>query len=302
VSSYLCLDRDSTIDDVADFVVEYINSDILGLIAIQHLIIADQSRHGVLDFSCMKLAELHSQAVDYPKCGIPVLISEVPHFLFPAKPDWKAGETGDANTGDYYESRRAVGYLYRAITLPDIPDLTTASKHNEAFSMEDPITTILKAKVAPYIADLAVYPQMSKLFESYVYELQRVCTLHAIDDNVPLSELEVVVGTILAKCPQHRRRKDLAARMHLHTDQLVSGVEAELLMADPASPRQSLSRAWQAWQYATELGDAFGARSFGLIALDGIFKALGKVEAQTQPLADLLSPAFLAGLAHADAD
>lgn len=67
-------------DDVADFVVEYINSDVrlpliqhdcvanaeqvLGMIAINWLIIADQK--GIFDADCLKLSQLHSDAVDYP--------------------------------------------------------------------------------------------------------------------------------------------------------------------------------------------------------------------------------------------
>jgi RNA-dependent RNA polymerase len=76
------LERPVNIHDVADFVVDYINSDKMGLVSIQHLIIcepisiipigylvtsflADQSRRGLHDPKCLKLAELHSKAVRY---------------------------------------------------------------------------------------------------------------------------------------------------------------------------------------------------------------------------------------------
>lgn len=73
-----------TMKDVAEFVIEYINSDVrlihflprsieivqaLGMVATNWLIIADQSRLGILDPLCMKLAALHSDATDYPKTG-----------------------------------------------------------------------------------------------------------------------------------------------------------------------------------------------------------------------------------------
>lgn len=50
------LDRDATIDDVADFVVNYVNNDILGLIATQQLIMADKSEQLLKDPNCILLA------------------------------------------------------------------------------------------------------------------------------------------------------------------------------------------------------------------------------------------------------
>jgi len=50
------IDQDATIDDVADFVVNYINNDILGLIATQQLIMADKSEQLLADANCMRLA------------------------------------------------------------------------------------------------------------------------------------------------------------------------------------------------------------------------------------------------------
>jgi len=63
-------------DDVAEFFVDYISSDVLGVIAINWLIIADQSSLGVFDPDCLKLSELHSDAVDYPKSGQPVSLKK----------------------------------------------------------------------------------------------------------------------------------------------------------------------------------------------------------------------------------
>jgi RNA-dependent RNA polymerase len=50
------LARNATIDDVADFVVNYINNDILGLIATQQLIMADKSDQLLADENCIRLA------------------------------------------------------------------------------------------------------------------------------------------------------------------------------------------------------------------------------------------------------
>ena len=53
------LNREATISDVADFVVNYINNDILGLIATQQLIMADKSEQLLADENCIRLAGMH---------------------------------------------------------------------------------------------------------------------------------------------------------------------------------------------------------------------------------------------------
>jgi hypothetical protein len=59
-------------EDMTDFFITFMDTDQLGRIANQHKILADQSDAGVLDPDCIKLAELHSSAVDYSKSGVPV--------------------------------------------------------------------------------------------------------------------------------------------------------------------------------------------------------------------------------------
>ncbi|KID94539.1 RNA-dependent RNA polymerase, partial [Metarhizium majus ARSEF 297] len=66
------LDRPVARDDMAAFFLNFMKSDILGLIATRHQILADVQREGTNDISCTKLAEMHSTAVDYSKTGIAV--------------------------------------------------------------------------------------------------------------------------------------------------------------------------------------------------------------------------------------
>lgn len=72
------LDREITRHDIADFFIDFMKSDILGLIAIRHQVLADVQDEGTADPACIKLAELHSTAVDYSKTGIPVDWREMP--------------------------------------------------------------------------------------------------------------------------------------------------------------------------------------------------------------------------------
>lgn len=72
---------------------------------------------------CLKLAKLHSDAVDYPKTGLPVARHRIPRA--PKQlPDWMAPETLSEKalleSENYYRSDSAIGKLFRGITLSKI--------------------------------------------------------------------------------------------------------------------------------------------------------------------------------------
>lgn len=72
------LDRNVNRDDMADFFINFMKTDVLGVIAIRHQILADSKDNGTLEPECVKLAELHSTAVDSSKTGIPVDVRDLP--------------------------------------------------------------------------------------------------------------------------------------------------------------------------------------------------------------------------------
>lgn len=72
------LNREVTRDDIADFFINFMKTDVLGMIATRHLILADVDDQGTRSDDCIKLAELHSTAVDSSKTGIPVNIKSLP--------------------------------------------------------------------------------------------------------------------------------------------------------------------------------------------------------------------------------
>ncbi|KAI0335366.1 RdRP-domain-containing protein [Cubamyces sp. BRFM 1775] len=253
------VDHDSTIADVADFVAEYIISDTLGIIAVTWLIIADQSTECIFDKDCIMLAALHSDAVDYAKSGQPVPIEKIPRTKFPTRPDWNAPET--SNTLDpsrYYESLRAIGKLYRSIELPAVSGYTQTG--------------------APY--DDAAVTSVWELFQAYASRLRAICADHTLSNSrtTMLSEEEAVMGTIVAKCSQPRKRKDLMARMREQTAALTSDIRHELAGEDDVPLAKRLRRAWIAFRVATLKEDQFGAQSFGWLALGAIFDAIKEIE------------------------
>ncbi|KAG7099381.1 hypothetical protein E1B28_001236 [Marasmius oreades] len=304
------LDRPSTMTDVAEFVMEFINSDVIGLIAINWLIIADQSQKGIFDPDCLKLSELHSDAVDYPKSGNPVSPKRIPKLKFKAKPDWQAPETlNTAITADFYQSNRAIGRLFRKIDLPplhsDVPltqkerrmireghdgngrdvDAITRTLANARLS-DDPLVEIMGDYVGKYILiqrrpNREKRDYVARIFARYRSELLGILRDHTLSHghNALLSEEEAIIGTIAQKTSQHRQRKEYMSKLRERTDILVRGVREELDGDDETTPEVSLEQAWLAWNLALkEPKKSIGAQSFGWVALGGIFDAAKEIE------------------------
>jgi RNA-dependent RNA polymerase len=102
-----------TVADMSDFFVTYMQNDSLGQIAHAHLAQAD--KHSIQDEICLELARLHSQAVDYPKSGIPAQMSrnlrpkEWPHYM----------EKKHMHSSKIYKSTNILGMLYDQVQLVD---------------------------------------------------------------------------------------------------------------------------------------------------------------------------------------
>jgi RNA-dependent RNA polymerase len=100
---------------MADFFVTFMKNDSLGRIAHAHLAQADQEVNGVQSDVCLELAKLHSQAVDYPKSGIPAVMNDEvrpkkwPHFM----------EKKFVQKRQIYTSKHILGQLYDRVQLVD---------------------------------------------------------------------------------------------------------------------------------------------------------------------------------------
>ena len=302
--------------DVADFVTDYINSDVsvlcgcvlltdisqvLGLVAINWLIIADQSRESIFDRDCMTLAQLHSDAVDYPKSSTPVPQDKIPKLKFREKPDWYQPETmSDSRSADYYPSQRAIGRLFREIELPalDIVERVGRAQRRRLHEDEDDrlvaqfgrinlrdgdqvdvavyerITDFIDADVDPDHRDRAFV-----LFDRYTAELKMICAAHTISyrHDAMLTEEEAAVGTIVARTSQPRHRRDMISKLRDQTTLQVKGVRNELVSEEDGFETK-LHKAWALWRVTQENRDVIGARTMGLIALGVIFDTIRELE------------------------
>lgn len=107
-----------TIHEIKKFFVQYAVSNNLGVIAHAHLALSDKLEEGPLHGKCLRLAQLHSDAVDFPKSGKP---AEMKPELRPKKyPDFM-----EKSPDKTYISKRVLGRIYR-----------DCGKH-EAFSPKD---------------------------------------------------------------------------------------------------------------------------------------------------------------------
>lgn len=109
------LSRDVTVNDITSFFVTYMKNDRLPQIAHAHLAYADYLDDGVNDERCIKLAALHSAAVDYNKSGIPAQMTKNliprkwPHFM---EKKYKPKEA-------QYTSEKILGQLYDIVERVD---------------------------------------------------------------------------------------------------------------------------------------------------------------------------------------
>ncbi|KAI0079598.1 RdRP-domain-containing protein [Panus rudis PR-1116 ss-1] len=299
------LNRESTMADVADFVTEYIYSDSLGLIATRWLVIADQSSQGVFDPDCLRLSELHSDAVDYPKNGVPVPISKIPAQKFRNRPDWNAPETTN-DMSKFYESQRAIGRLFREIDLPALhvvkraqraqsqqlreEQTTTADEmithfHSaDSVPLDDIVSEAILGRISEFITvrrhDDDDISELFELYQSYATTLRKICADFALSNarSAMLTEEEVVVGTIVAKASQPRRRKDQMAKMREQSNMLVQSVGQQIEGDEGTLPEKSMERAWVAYRISLLEQSSFGAKSFGWIAMGEIFDAVKTIE------------------------
>lgn len=114
------LDHDVTVDEITSFFVTYMKNDCLPTIAQAHLAWGDYLVDGVNEAKCMRLAQLHSDAVDYNKTGNPTIITrdlrprKWPHFMEKIyKPEHCQ-----------YRSEKVLGQLYDAVERIDfVPTL-----------------------------------------------------------------------------------------------------------------------------------------------------------------------------------
>ncbi|CAE6500268.1 unnamed protein product [Rhizoctonia solani] len=297
--------RPSTIEDVADFMVEYICHDALGMIATNHLVIASTSDLRARDENCIVNAELHSKAVDFVKTGYYVANHEIrkakydkhhdPMTGLGQKPDWQAGHGRDAGDGRYYECESVLGKLFRAVDLP----VGNPARQSD---IKEQVPIAIRNCVASHVAkykdeiqatfgspDTVTFVQ--SLLSRYTAELNHICVAHTISSESAerVTEIEVMLGTNL----EVNSKPNLIERMKSLTRNLANSIRYQLKAKEDESNYVWLGRAWKAYLLTSSLGDkTFGAFSFSWLALDSVLDALRTIDEAFLPHIGPILPPF----------
>ncbi|KII86358.1 hypothetical protein PLICRDRAFT_114791 [Plicaturopsis crispa FD-325 SS-3] len=296
-----------TVVDVADFVIDYINSDLVGYISILHLRFADLK--GADCDECIRLAEAASWAVDFPKTGSPVEFSKLPRASGREKPDFLSYEGSNVGAGtNYYLSPKLLGRLFR--NVPDMEDIVSDEQNQFPSTDGDVVYGALRRIDLEQIGlpslldpDDNLLQEMRSLLDEYSEQLFKIARAHTVSKHSGafLTEAELVSGTIQAKWADHRKRKEAVTAMNLQTHELAKAIRKELRRTvsmaleddqpddddddeedeeddKAAQESEAFMRAWAAWTVAeealVETPDAFGPPSFGLIALGALLETV----------------------------
>ncbi|KAF5381075.1 hypothetical protein D9615_004173 [Tricholomella constricta] len=273
------LGRDTEVQDICDFIVNFMITDVLGLLSERLLDILDLHNSGTGDETWHSLARMCAQAADYPKRGVPVDMDHdrLPHTLIPRKPDWRAAGHSPGSKG-FYTSASALGLMYRAINLDDTPSINLSDRQLDWSNL----IPLLRSRMEEYVflsdGDSA-QAELEKLFRRFVHELSCIRSSYSMSRSTgeQLCETEIVVGTILSRTSSKRWRMDHIKRMKVHTATLVAEVRKALHVPvdlENAARQElvdGLQSGWEACNFSAQRGEQDGASSFGLIALGVIF-------------------------------
>jgi RNA-dependent RNA polymerase len=275
-----------------------------GELAYRHIVIADQSmvrpckatieslypyssQDGVFDERCVELARLCRTSVDYATNGITVEIdNQIPKPFIKSRPDWLCPEVPGLRPVDYYQSGRALGHLFRNIDMHDLPDGIQIISQDEIRPLEDAIsralTPLIQSALCTAVGAIDTEDiRVEDIHRRYASEMRFICVTHSIENSpdTRLSEEEVVLGTILAKCSQPRWRAERAERMRGHAEALVCDIRAHIVKLHPPLSeeglRGGLRDAWAAWNWAQHHREEPFILSFSLVVLGLILELLG---------------------------
>ncbi|KAL8993199.1 MAG: hypothetical protein Q9169_006522 [Polycauliona sp. 2 TL-2023] len=226
--------------DMSDFFLKFMEQNQLGKIASRHKILADQFEAGVRHPDCIKLAELHSTAVDFPKTGIPVYEDQMPYSCGNTRyrPDFMAPsrkvkiephgiifgheeldlidnedpqKAGEGARQRFYESKKVLGILYRKIDerafFKELHERSAIMKDNTQPTQG--VLADLWEHVQSEAADLVweQYVEYARAMrDSYEATVNDIILQYSTNSSEYLEEIEVFMGNNICRAG-HRSRQ-----------------------------------------------------------------------------------------------
>ncbi|KAK0723826.1 RNA dependent RNA polymerase-domain-containing protein [Apiosordaria backusii] len=166
--------KKSVVESLSSFFVLFMKNDRLPFIAHAHLATADAEPQGAKSEKCLKLAEMHSIAVDYVKTGVPAQWSKKlnprlwPHFM-------------ERQRGTY-RSKTALGQLY---DLVDREDFDSTKNYQLPFD---------RRILTRYMLDQELLKTARKIKTQYDIAMRRILGMLEIR-----TEFEVWTGFVMSK-------------------------------------------------------------------------------------------------------
>ncbi|GJJ78907.1 RNA-dependent RNA polymerase [Entomortierella parvispora] len=226
---------DVTIADIQKFFVQYAVSNNLGVIANAHLALSDQLEEGPRHGKCLRLAQLHSDAVDFPKSGRPAEM--IPELRAKKYPDFM-----EKRSDQSYPSKRVLGKIFRDCGKPLV---FSPKDYSESFNRQ-----LLVDGYEQYMEDAY------RCKAEYDDEVRSLMNQYGVK-----SDLEVVSGFIMdtdmiTNQREHEVRKSIVAaykhikkRFRLELEKQFYGPEGKTVMESNIDEVRRKATAWYAVCY-----------------------------------------------------
>ncbi|GAA5913671.1 RNA dependent RNA polymerase [Sporobolomyces salmoneus] len=277
------LDRDVTLKDGVDFFFEYPSSDMTALVATRQLLLADFYSEGLFHPDCLKLAQLHSDCVDYVKSGTPVSPDEIPKIPFEMKERGGRPDFASFPGGQTYASPRTLGQLYRAID-PDLitpPILDTSSVDpNRALTQSLLSLKLRNGSRLPTKPPRELVDHFKTYTSPFCSELGKLANF----SHPPIQEEELFLH-VTVNHKIDRSAKNVMSNRGERVDELFR------LVGDQIAGKDGYLRAWSAWiafvetdeehsrsRAGSEQKGKFGLRSLAFLALGVLAERLKNLD------------------------
>ncbi|KAJ3179528.1 hypothetical protein HDU85_004801 [Gaertneriomyces sp. JEL0708] len=298
----LDLQRPVTVEqDMADFFIDFMQNDMLGLISSRHLVAADLAPEGTLAPQCLELSEAAAIAVDFPKTGVRVDVMKLPRPS-KARPDFMSpmplvantvkferddndDDAADLWTFAYYESNKILGKLYRAVNEEDI--LHDIQSSNLGGDRRD---DHLLLKIYRYGCEQwsQFYPGSSEANAQEARELQEayddavldLAMTFAFSHQYILREVEVFCYIISGKRKACKRRRDLSEGLRERFHELHQWVTEQMggESGGTAAFQKSLACLKSTLSLDNNSGRTSRGRSYGWIAADVLLSEIAALK------------------------
>ncbi|KAK7310137.1 hypothetical protein RJT34_07437 [Clitoria ternatea] len=186
------LDHDVLIEEIQEYFTNYIVNDSLGIISNAHTVFADREPSKAMSEPCIKLAQLFSTAVDFPKTGVPAVIP--PELYVKEYPDFM--EKPDKVT---YVSKNVIGKLFR-----EVRDISVSAGSVTSFTEE--------VARKSYDSDMEVDGFKDYVDDAYYYKTNYDSKLENLMNYYGIkTESEILSGNIMKMSKSFSKRRDAEA-------------------------------------------------------------------------------------------